>query len=218
MTAAHSRAAEHLPSFAIQHLDRSFEAQTVALLGALHVSLFGVQSPRLHSALAADAILKRIDCRVAVADDQVWGVVIAAPKSYWRSALGWHPALAVACIRARFSPVRQRDCDSHAAEESREHSRSAPAAAGPRVLAAEIGAPPRTWSDPGDAWRIVIVGTAEDARGLGIGAALYRALMRDRSLVARIAAGNEASIRLHRSVGWRLYRDGEVVLAVHLKQ
>jgi L-amino acid N-acyltransferase YncA len=39
--------------------------------------------------------------------------------------------------------------------------------------------------------------------------------MRDRSLVARIAADNHASIRLHRSVGWRLYPDGEVVLAVH---
>jgi hypothetical protein len=41
--------------------------------------------------------------------------------------------------------------------------------------------------------------------------------MRDRSLVARIAADNKPSIRLHRSVGWRLYRDGEVVLAVHVK-
>jgi hypothetical protein len=39
--------------------------------------------------------------------------------------------------------------------------------------------------------------------------------MRDRSLVARIAADNHVSLRLHRAVGWRLYPDGGVVLAVH---
>jgi len=48
-----------------------------------------------------------------------------------------------------------------------------------------------------------------------VAADLYRALMRDRSLVARVAPANHASIRLHRSVGWRLYPDGDVVLAVH---
>jgi hypothetical protein len=79
------------------------------------------------------------------------------------------------------------------------------------------GPPPRTWTHPGDAWRIIVVGTAAEARGLGVAAALYRAVMRDRSLVARIAADNEPSIRLHRSVGWHLYRDGDVVLAVHVK-
>src|SRR5262249_31095534 len=66
-----------------------------------------------------------------------------------------------------------------------------------------------------NAWRIIVVGTAPDMRGRGIAADLYRVLMRDRTLVARIAVDNHASIRLHRSVGWRLYPDGDVVLAVH---
>ena len=78
------------------------------------------------------------------------------------------------------------------------------------------GAPPVTWSNPGNAWRIIFVGTAPEARGAGIAASLYRSVMRDRSLVARIARDNHASIRLHRAVGWRLYADGDVVLGVHL--
>jgi len=45
---------------------------------------------------------------------------------------------------------------------------------------------------------------------------LYRGVMADRSLVARIARDNEASLRLHASLGWRLYDDGDVVLAVHV--
>jgi len=39
--------------------------------------------------------------------------------------------------------------------------------------------------------------------------------MAERSLVARIAKDNTPSIRLHRSLGWRLYADGPVVLAVY---
>jgi hypothetical protein len=39
--------------------------------------------------------------------------------------------------------------------------------------------------------------------------------MSNRSLVARIARDNVASLRLHESLGWRLYPDGDVVLAVH---
>ena len=72
-----------------------------------------------------------------------------------------------------------------------------------------------TWAEPGDAWRIIYVGTAPAARGRGIGADLYRTITAERPLVARIAADNTASIRLHRSTGWQLFRDGEVLLAVH---
>jgi hypothetical protein len=81
----------------------------------------------------------------------------------------------------------------------------------------QAGVPPRTWRDPGDAWRIIFVGTAADARGKGIAAQLYQSVMTDRSLVARVALDNTASIRLHYSLGWRLYRDGGVALAVHVR-
>jgi ribosomal protein S18 acetylase RimI-like enzyme len=76
----------------------------------------------------------------------------------------------------------------------------------------------RTWDRPGDAWRIIFIGTAAEARGRNVASALYRNLMADRSLVARIALDNVASIRLHQSAGWSLYRDGGVVLAVHVRQ
>ena len=63
--------------------------------------------------------------------------------------------------------------------------------------------------------RIILVGTASSDRGRGVAAQLYRSLMANRSLVARIAVDNAASIRLHHSLGWRLYRDGGVLLAIH---
>jgi len=75
--------------------------------------------------------------------------------------------------------------------------------------------PPLTWDRPGGAWRIIFVGTARLARGQGVAHRLYADIMSDRSLVARIARDNLASLRLHESLGWRLYPDGDVVLAVH---
>ena len=193
----------------VQRLEPTQASQTVALLEALRVSLFGIQSRRLHDMLVGDAVARRIDCRIALASDGVCGVVLAAPRSYWTSALLTHWSVAFDCVRARLS--------------ARRHPRapgSSPAiahAAAPSV-GDDAGPPPRTWANPGDAWRIIVVGTAPAARGRGVAADLYRAMMRDRSLVARIAADNHASIRLHRSVGWRLYPDGEVVLAVHERQ
>jgi GNAT superfamily N-acetyltransferase len=81
--------------------------------------------------------------------------------------------------------------------------------------ALETAAPPLSWQAPREAWRIIFVGTVPEARGRGVGAALYRAVMADRPLVARIARDNTASLRLHAAVGWRLFGDGDVVLAVH---
>jgi ribosomal protein S18 acetylase RimI-like enzyme len=190
----------------VERLEPTHAAQTVAMLEALRVSLFGIQSRRLHDTLVGDGVARRIDCRIAVAAGEVCGVVMAAPRAYWTSALLTHWSMAFECVRARLS--------------SRQHPQapdSAPAIAQPAApsLAYDAGSPRRTWRDPGDAWRIIVVGTAPAARGRGVGAELYRAMMRDRSLVARIAPDNHASIRLHRSVGWRLYPDGEVVLAVH---
>ena len=193
---------------AIQPLDAEHARQTAALLDDLRVSLFGIQSARLYATLAADALQQRIDCRIATTGDQVCGAVIAAPRSYWLSTLVRHTGLAFAGIRARLLARPQRfagNREAGSAPDAAVHGRF------------DSGPPPRTWADPGDAWRIIFVGTAPEARGLGVAAALYRALMRDRSLIARIAADNEPSIRLHRSVGWRLYPDGDVVLAVHLK-
>jgi ribosomal protein S18 acetylase RimI-like enzyme len=190
----------------VRHLERTDAPQTVALLETLRVSLFGTRSRRLYRALVADGTARRIDCRVALASDGVCGVVLSAPRAYWTSALLTHWAVAADCVRARLF--------------SRDHPQAPPSSPpiGPRPaqrVAYDIGSPRRTWGDPGDAWRIIVVGTAPAARGRGVAAELYRAMMRDRSLVARIAADNDASIRLHRSVGWRLYPDGEVVLAVH---
>jgi hypothetical protein len=189
----------------VEPLGPAHTAQTAALLDALRVSLFGIHSRHLHDALVADAVAQRIDCRIALAADEVCGVVLAAPRAYWTSALLMHLGVAVECARARLSVHARHD-----------RSGSAPDVAHPPAdIIYDSGSPRRTWGDPGDAWRIIFVGTAPTARGRGVAADLYKSVMRDRSLVARIAADNLASIRLHRSVGWRLYPDGGVVLAVH---
>jgi hypothetical protein len=209
------------PGIAIQPLDSQHAHQTAALFDELRVSLFGVQSARLYAMLTADALQQRIDCRIATAGDQVCGAVIAAPRSYWLSTLVRHAGLAFACVRARLlAPPSPGETDSRGRADEPQRlagNRQAGSADGAVHGRFDTAPPPRTWADPGDAWRIIFVGTAPEARGLGVAAALYRALMRDRSLIARIAADNEVSIRLHRSVGWRLYPDGDVVLAVHLK-
>ena len=194
-------------AIAVHHLDAEHARQTASLLDDLRASLFGIQSGRLHGALVADALGGRIDCRIATISNQVCGTAIAAPRGYWTWALARHPDLAWACVGARLL-ARSARATGTPGESTPETPQNMPFDSGP---------PPLTWTAPGQAWRIVIVGTAPDARGLGVGAALYRTLMRDRSLVARIAVDNTPSIRLHRSVGWRLYRDGSVVLAVHLK-
>lgn len=173
-----------------------------ALLDDLRVSLFGIASHRLHAALADDAAARAIDGRVAIHDrGRIVGIVLAAPAQYWRSALIKHWTLAAECAAARLAnSVRTAAATPH-------HS---------RVESDRDGQPPaRTWADPGDAWRIIIVGTAPSARGGGVGRALYRRIMADRSLVARIARDNTASIRLHESLGWKIYPDGDVLLAVH---
>jgi ribosomal protein S18 acetylase RimI-like enzyme len=186
----------------IQRLDRAHAAQTVALLGALRVSLFGVCSRRLHVALVGDALRNTIDCRIAVEGTDVQGVVLAAPRSYWRSALLKHWVLASQCIAARLA--RRESAGVHRVPLD-------------PIDMSTAGVPARSWKAPGDAWRIIFVGTAESARGQGVAAQLYRSLMADRSLVAHVALDNAPSIRLHRSLAWRLYRDGDVALAVHLR-
>ena len=188
----------------IERLERRHAPQTLALLEELRLSLFGVQSRRLHTALIDDGVMHDIDCRVATESDRVLGVVLAAPASYWRSAPLKHWGLALDCVRARISPSSHEDANDRGPALS------------PEAMAGLCSdAPSRTWTAPGDAWRIILVGTAVAARGNGIAARLYRSLMADRSLVARIAIDNAPSIRLHRSLGWRLYRDGAVALAVH---
>lgn len=186
----------------IQRLDRQHAAQTRALLGALRVSLFGVCSPRLHAVLVRDALRNAIDCRIAVDDGEVRGVVLAAPRSYWWSALARHWGLGLQCVLARVT--RRQSAGGHGSE-------------GDPVQVSNADVPTRSWKQPGDAWRIIFVGTAESARGKGVAAELYRSLMADRSLVAHVAFENAPSIRLHRSLAWRLYRDGDVALAVHLR-
>jgi ribosomal protein S18 acetylase RimI-like enzyme len=207
---------------AVQPLSSEFSRQTAALLDELRVSLFGVQSARLYATLTSDALHQRIDCRIAIAADRVCGAVLAAPRSYWLSTLVRHAGLALACAQGRLlapRPSPETDPPGRAGESLHLAGDRKPAAApaGPVHGGYDSSRPPRTWATPGDAWRIIFVGTAPEARGLGVAAALYRALMRDRSLVARIAADNAPSLRLHRSLGWRLYLDGDVVLALHLK-
>lgn len=185
----------------VQRVDRQTAAQTIALLAELRVSLFGVNSARLYTALVGDALGQAVDGRVAVDSNEVRGVVLAAPMSYWRRALLRHWGLTIECLRARAAAGAARASNQ---------TDSAVAA----VLRPET--PPRSWNNPGDAWRIIIVGTDPSARGRGIAAQLYRSVMADRSLVARVALDNTASIRLHHSLGWQMYRDGDVALAVHL--
>jgi len=180
-------------------VDRQCADGTIALLDELQVSLFGVQSRRLHQAIVSDAIAGTIDARVALEAVSVRGVVLAAPSRYWRRALLQHWRVAVECLRARVHDAGQRR----------------------KLVSKSVGSPvpaspPRTWDQPGDAWRIIFIGTSGAARGRGVARQLYGAMMSDRSLVARIARDNVASLRLHESLGWQLYPDGDVVLAVHL--
>jgi GNAT superfamily N-acetyltransferase len=184
----------------IEPLQRTHERDAIALLAALRVSLFGVATPRLHAALARDAASGAIDGRVALNGTEVCGLVLAAPSSYWRSALLTHWPLALECAAARLT---------------RHNGVTTPVAPRRAPLLRVRGLPSRTWAEPREAWRIIIVATAEHARGQGVAAQLYRHLMADRSLVARIAVDNTASIRLHESLGWRIYPDGPVLLAVH---
>lgn len=186
----------------VQPLTRSQAAAARRLMEDLALTLFGIHSSSLHSGLIEDSLRRRIDCRLEIEDAAVRGLVLTAPASYWYRAPLRHPLIGLDCIRAR---IRQKE-PAH------------PTTAGTR---AEMGgefdpeSPNRTWDNPGDAWRVIFVGTARAARGQGVGARLYESVMADRPLVARIAADNVASLRLHRSLGWRLYRDGSVVLAVH---
>jgi GNAT superfamily N-acetyltransferase len=183
----------------IRRVDRQDADRTIALLDELQVSLFGVQSHPLHVALASDAIAGTIDARVALEDASVRGVVLAAPSRYWRLALLKHWRVASACLRARL-----RDAGKRPTSEAPGESVPVPSS------------PPRTWDRPGSAWRIIFIGTTRAARGQGVARRLYGDIMSDRSLVARIARDNVASLRLHESLGWQLYPDGDVVLAVHL--
>jgi GNAT superfamily N-acetyltransferase len=189
----------------VQRVDRIRAEATIALLHRLRVSLLGIHSRRLHSVLVTDGVGGRIDCRIACQAEQVAGVVLAAPASYWRWLVLGHWGIAFECVRAR----------SRARGGS---PKAAPRLSQDALALLENEPAPRTWKAPGDAWRIIFVGTAPEARGKGIAAQLYRSIMADRSLVARIALDNTASIRLHHSVGWQLFRDGDVALAVHLRR
>jgi hypothetical protein len=189
----------------ITRLTERYASHATALLGELRVSLLAVCSASLQRALIEDAVAGRIDSRVALDDSRVVGIVLAAPREYWWQLPIWHWSVAREILRARLML-------------SEGHARSARDAAEPDVLALlDTGSPVRTWTHPRDAWRIIFVGTAHSARGQGVAAQLYRDLMNERSLVARVDLRNRPSIRLHRSLGWRLYRDGDVALAVHLR-
>lgn len=187
----------------IEPVSERYGGPTVTLLEDLHVSPFGIRSRRLLNVLVKDGIRGRIDCRIAADQGEAKGVVLVGPAQYWWRLPATHWGIGAACLVARLT---------------RPPTGVAPAAVPSETLALmQRGAPPRTWNDPGDAWRIIFVGTADAARGKGIAADLYRSVMADRSLVARIALQNTASIRLHHSLGWRLYRDGDVALAVHAR-
>jgi ribosomal protein S18 acetylase RimI-like enzyme len=189
----------------VQPVGPNHTRQTIALLEELHVSLLGTGSRRLHTTLVNDGTRGTIDCRIAAESGEVIGVVLAAPAAYWRHTLLTHWALAFECVRARIA--------------RREPAAPSPAKARSSDLVAlmETDAPPVTWNNPADAWRIIFVGTAPSARGKGVAGELYRSVMANRSLVARVALDNTPSIRLHHSLGWRVYPDGDVALAVHLR-
>jgi GNAT superfamily N-acetyltransferase len=178
-----------------------------ALLDVLNVSLFGIQSPHLHARLVDDAVRGRIDGRVASDGSELLGLVLAAPAWYWwwLPLRDWRIALDIVHVRL----LRRSAAQAHPEETG-----SVPPNVSPDVPITDRTAP-YDWRRPGRAWRIIFVGTSPAARGRGVAAALYRQIMAERSLVARIALDNTASLRLHASTGWTLHRDEGVVLAVH---
>jgi hypothetical protein len=190
----------------VQKISESTVPSTIALLDALRVSLFCVSSDRVHRALAADAARGRLDGRVAIDGGAAAGVVLAAPAAYWRLAPLCHGGVAFEVLTRRLVAKPRHGSVSDGVGE---------------VLSTlDPTEPPRTWRNPREAWRIIFIGTSPSARSRGVAAALYRSVMADRSLVAHIAPDNAASIRLHQSLGWRLYPDpdSDVVLAVHLRE
>jgi hypothetical protein len=193
-----------LEAVIVQPIDRRHAAESTDLLSELRLSLFGIQSTRLHETLVDDGIARRIDFRVALDSDKVCGAVLAAPASYWVRAPLIHWRLAIECLKDRMPGRAARHQESATSDAV-------------TPFQPDSGEPARTWSAPGDAWRIILVGTAARARGRGVAAQLYRSVMADRSLVARVALDNAPSLRLHRSLGWRLYRDGDVALAVYVR-
>jgi ribosomal protein S18 acetylase RimI-like enzyme len=149
-----------------------------------------------------------IDCRVAVEDGDVIGIILTAPASYWWQAPLRHPLMAIECAYARFVRQRRRRRRSNGVKQ-------AGATPPPPPCQFQEGPPPRTWAEPAGAWRIMFMGIAPTARRRGVGGRLSSAVAADRPIVAHISCDNVASIRLHASLGWSFYRNGDVALVTN---
>lgn len=176
-------------------------AALVDLQAELHVAFAGVESRPLYRALCRDALRGgRVVCLVALDDGQVAGFVTALihAAAYWKEFARRRPLLALRILAGRL--FRRK--------------RASSSATGP--------AAPASWAESSDRIaKIQFIGVAPAFRGRGIGVELYRRLaahLSERGLAridARIAAGNAASVKLHRAAGWNLYPDADGFLAVY---
>jgi ribosomal protein S18 acetylase RimI-like enzyme len=188
-------------------------APAARLLGAVGVAtLAGLSGPGLDRAFCRAAARADSPFRLILADraGDLLGFALAVidPARSYRDFLLRHPAWAARVAADRLA-ARLRPASPHPAPED-----AAPP--DPEAAAAEAGA----WEASGpDRARIIGIGVAESARGLGVGAGLYHALFADlaaRGVVevrARIARDNHPSVRLHRRTGWRVVDLGGVLEA-----
>ena len=195
----------------------------VRLLGELRVPLGTIGGAAMHRAVAADAAAGRREVVALLADldGAPAGFVVATLDTgrYWRTLLLRRLGLLVRVLAARLSGARRRSRQAGSDGAPAVARAGAPAAAVP--LGAE-GDAPRRWQDDGaDVAKIAFIGVLPAFRRRGVGEALYAALFAEaarrgaRVVLARIAADNAPSLRLHQAAGWRLFGDAHGPFAVY---
>jgi GNAT superfamily N-acetyltransferase len=174
-------------------------AKAVDLMQLLHISVGGIEDRTVHRAICSS---REICCVVARDDNDLAGIAMVELNRNW---IRRRPLLAARMLLNR---LRHKRSPGEGAPQS-------PVVASPVPPAA---AAPLRWSDA--APHVLFIGVHPDWRGKGVGKSLYQAIFDEirvrghNHIVARIATGNVASLRLHEETGWKLYNDDGVVLAI----
>lgn len=206
-------------------VDAGSRDDLVRMLGALRVPLGSVGGPRMHAAVADDAVASHPGLLALVAHlgDEPAGFVVATldTRRYWRSLLLRRPALLARVLGTRLGArLSGSRSGSRAAEVAPPDRGTGPE---PAVVLGSEGEAPLRWTDDArDVAKIAFIGVLPAFRRRGVGEALYAALFAAalgrgaRAVLARIAADNLASLRLHHAAGWRLFTDADGPFAVYV--